>query len=111
MRSALFAFLLVAVLPKPLLPLVSSNLMALALTTGGHKVGGQGNRFRAYKGRHRQRVFQMPVHMLPRYRPPPDSTSTSINSLFTLLQGARRTRPGRPRRPLASNHFETCLAT
>ena len=59
-----------AVLPKPLLPLVGSNLVALALTTGGHKIGGQGRELRAYEDRHWLEVLQTPRYMIPRIGSP-----------------------------------------
>ena len=65
-RADLPTLLLVAVLTEPLLPLVSGNLVALALTAAWHKSRGQGGKSGAGKGTHRQMILQMSARTLTR---------------------------------------------
>ena len=87
---ALPALLLVAVLAKPLLPLVGRDLVTLTLTSGWHKSGGQGGGARADEDRRRRARFQTPTCRLPRPYRSKVRNRTPINLLFTPWDG----RPG-----------------
>jgi len=100
----LLPFLLVAILAESLLPLVGSNLVALALTTGGHRFGSRSNVSGANEDRRQSLSIQTLTHPVARTATSGDSATGSFNPLFTAAQLLdRRTASGFGDRSPSSN--------